>query len=276
MTFPICTTCGVQHDEAHFDLEHCAICTDERQYVGWGGQRWTTLEDMAEAHYRAMVRPEGELTGIGTEPSFAIGQRALLVPGSGGNVLWDCVSYVDSDAIAAVHEQGGIAAIAISHPHFYGSAVSWSEAFGNAPIYVHSADREWVRRDGNFLFWDGDVREILPGRTLINAGVHFPGGTVLHWAEGADGAGALCTGDIFTVVMDRRFVSFMYSYPNHIPEPPTVIRRALQLIDPWEFATIYGGWWQRVVETDGKAAVQRSAQRYLNRLGLPIPTPPNF
>ena len=32
-------------------------------------------------------------------------------------------------------------------------------------------------------FWGGDVREILPGVTLIGAGGRFPGSTVLHWAE---------------------------------------------------------------------------------------------
>lgn len=266
MTYPICQTCGVQYDQAHFEAAHCRICEDERQYVGWDGQRWTTLAEMSAGQYRAVLRREGELWGIGTEPSFGIGQRALLVPGTGGNVLWDCVSFVDDGAVAAVQAHGGIAAIAISHPHFYGSAVSWSEAFDNAPIYVHEADREWICRDGNFVFWPGDTQELLPGRTLVNAGVHFAGGTVLHWADGGGGHGALCTGDILTVVLDRRFVSFMYSYPNHIPESPAVIERALRLLEPFAFDTIYGGWWQRVVATDGKAAVARSAARYLARL----------
>ena len=44
--------------------------------------------------------------------------------------------------------------------------------------------------------------------------MHFDGGQVLHWAGGEDGRGALFSGDIFTVVPDRRWVSFMYSYPN--------------------------------------------------------------
>ena len=53
--------------------------------------------------------------------------------------------------------------------------------------------------------------------TLINTGGHFEGSQVLHWAAGCDGQGALLTGDTVTVVMDRRYVSFMYSYPNLIP-----------------------------------------------------------
>ncbi|MEO9220178.1 MAG: MBL fold metallo-hydrolase [Mycobacteriaceae bacterium] len=272
MSHPICVTCGVQYDAAHFDPGHCQICEDERQYVGWNGQAWTTIEELTATGHRTVLRAEGALTGVGTEPSFAIGQRALLVPGEGGNLLWDCVSHIDADTVDRVRNQGGIAAIAVSHPHFYSAAVSWSEAFGGVPIYLHEADREWVCRDGNIVFWSGETFTALPGRTLINCGVHFAGGTVLHWNEGA---GALCTGDILTVVMDRRYVSFMYSYPNHIPESPAVIRRALALLAPFDFDTIYGGWWGRVVATDGKAAVARSADRYLSRIeSTPTALPP--
>jgi hypothetical protein len=40
---------------------------------------------------------------------------------------------------------------------------------------------------------------------------------MLHVPQVADGAGALFSGDIIQVVPDRRWVSFMYSYPNLIP-----------------------------------------------------------
>ena len=113
------------------------------------------------------------------------------MPGPGGNVLWDCVSHLDAELVAAVEARGGLAAIALSHPHFYGAMHEWSRAFGDVPIYVHEADREWVPRPDNVEFWTGDAREILPGRTLVNAGVHFAGGTVLHWATVPAG-GARC------------------------------------------------------------------------------------
>ncbi|GAB7047626.1 MBL fold metallo-hydrolase [Catenuloplanes indicus] len=260
---PICRTCGVQYGAASFDARTCAICADERQYTGWDGQRWTTLAGLSAAGHHGVVRPEPPgLWGVGVEPAVAIGQRALIVPGEGGNVLFDCVPYLDDRTVAAVHEHGGLASIAISHPHFYGAMIEWSRAFGDIPVYVHAADRQWVKRHGNVRLWDGETLEILPGRTLINCGVHFPGGTVLHWAAGS----ALCTGDIFTVVMDRRWVSFMYSYPNLIPERPSVITRALSLVEPFEFDTIYGGWWGRVVRSGAKAALTASAERYLSRL----------
>ena len=203
------------------------------------------------------------VVGIGADPPTAIGQRALLLRAPGGNVLWDMITYLDDELIARVRELGGVSAIAVSHPHFYGSMIGWAHAFG-APVYVHRKDRDWVARpDDAVLFWDGDTREIGDGLTLINAGVHFDGGQVLHWAGAQDGAGALFSGDIFTVVQDRRWVSFMYSYPNLIPERPSSIRRALALIEPFRFDRIYGAWWQRVVTADGAAAVRRSAERYL-------------
>lgn len=92
----------------------------------------------------------------------------------------------------------------------------------------------------------GDTHKIAPGMELINAGTHFAGGTVLHWADDPEERGALFSGDIM-LVTDRRWVSFMYSIPNFIPERPSTIRRALALVEPFAFERIYGAFWGRVV-----------------------------
>ena len=264
---PICRTCGVQYGAERPD---CPICLDERQYVGWDGQQWTTLDELRSAGHRGRIEEEGPgVVGIGAAPATAIGQRALLVRTPAGNVLYDMITYIDDELIAGVGELGGVSAIAISHPHFYGSMIEWAHAF-DAPVYIHSKDREWVARpDDAVVFWDGDTREITGGLTLINAGVHFDGGQVLHRAGeggGAGGfsAGALFTGDIFTVVPDRRWLSFMHSYPNLIPERPKTIRRAVAMMQPYSFDSVYGGWWRRNVTTDGAEALRRSAERYLS------------
>ncbi len=268
--FPICRACGVQFPPDH-DLTQCPICDDERQYVPETGQQWTNLGEIHADGHRVQLRQEVHgLWGLGTEPRFAIGQRALLVPGEGGNLLWDCITAIDDDAVSAIREKGGINAIAISHPHYYGTMVEWSDAFDGAPIFIHARDREWVQRSGNVRFWEGDQTEALPGRTLLAAGIHFAGGTILHWPAGAAGGGALLTGDIFQVAEDRRWLSFMYSYPNFIPEHPDTIRRAVHLVDPLAFRAIYGAWWGKVVTEDAKGSVTRSAQRYLEHLGLSL------
>ena len=75
----ICAGCGTQFGETDRPPENCPICEDERQFINPKGQRWTTLDQLRAAHSN-LVEAEGEsLFGIGTEPSFAIGQRALLV-----------------------------------------------------------------------------------------------------------------------------------------------------------------------------------------------------
>ena len=86
---------------------------------------------------------------------------------------------------------------------------------------------------------------------------------MLLWPDGADGRGALLTGDSISVVQDRRFVSFMRSYPNFIPLPRAEVERVAAAVQPLDFDRIYGGWWDSVVAGGGKEAVERSAQRYL-------------
>lgn len=264
----ICTTCGVQQAPSARPPRHCPICEDERQYVPRAGQTWTTLQRMVAAGHAIDIREiDTGLTGVGIAPSFGIGQRGLLVQTPHGNVLWDCVGFIDEAAIAVIRARGGIQAIAVSHPHFYGTMVEWSRAFDHAPIYVPSADSTWVQRpDDAIVHWDERV-EILPDVTLVQCGGHFEGSAVLHWAEGGRGRGALLVGDTLTVVPDTRFVSFMRSYPNHIPLAPGTVRRIVATVRRYRFDVIYGGWWDRTVTRDGARAVERSASRYLRWMG---------
>jgi hypothetical protein len=257
----VCVTCGVQYAESPAPPPRCPVCEDPRQYVPESGQRWTTLDELAADHAN-VVREEGELMGIGTEPSFAIGQRALLVPLGERNLLWDCITLLDDATAADVDARGGLSAIAISHPHYYSSMVEWAHRF-DCPVLLHEADRAWVMRpDPAVELWSGDTRDVGGGLTLIRGGGHFPGGTMLHWAGGAGGAGALLSGDIVQVIPDRRHVAFMWSYPNLVPLPEAEVARVAAALEPFAFEAIYGAWWGRVVRRDGKGAVRRSAERY--------------
>jgi glyoxylase-like metal-dependent hydrolase (beta-lactamase superfamily II) len=262
----ICETCGTQYPASYRPPEHCPICDDDRQYVGWQGQKWTTLGALQSNHTNNLKLEEPSLTGIGTEPGFAIGQRAQLVQTPGFNVLWECITVLDKATENAVRALGGIQAIAISHPHYYSSMVAWALAFG-APIYLHAADRQWVMRpDPAIVFWEGETQVLAPGVTLVRCGGHFPGSTVLHWAAGADGRGALLTGDTLMVASDRRYVSFMYSFPNYLPLSASSVRRVAAAVEPFAFDRIYGAWWNRVVAVDAKAVVARSVERYIRAL----------
>lgn len=256
---PICATCAMQYAAPR---EDCPVCLDERQYVPASGQRWTSLAELRAGERVARIEPEGSgITGIACTPGFAIGQRALVVSAAGGNVLWDCAPYLDDEVVQRVHQLGGLTAIAISHPHYYSTMVEWAHTF-DVPVYLHACDQEWIGRpDDHIQLWSGETHRLAGDLTLLNLGVHFAGGTVMH---SSDGDGALFAGDIVQVVADRRWVSFMYSYPNYIPERPSVVRHAVELLEPYRFEVIYGAWWDAVVRADGYEVVRRSAKRYLD------------
>ena len=263
----LCSTCGTQYPETPAPPDSCVICAEERQYLGWQGQRWTTLAELRETH-QARIEPEGSgLLGIGSRPDFAIAQRALHLATAAGGFLWDCAALIDDGVVEALTKRGGVRAIAISHPHYYTTMVEWSRAFGGVPIYLNALDRQWVVRDDpSIVYWDGPRLELAPGVTLIHCGGHFAGSTVLHWADGADGLGALFTGDTIMVNMDRRTLSFMYSYPNLIPLRPDAVERIVAAVEPFEFEQIYGGWFGKNVREGGRAALRYSARRYLRAI----------
>ncbi len=249
----ICMTCGTQFEASAAPPAGCAICLDERQYVGHDGQRWTTLEELRHDHVSEVRELEPGLVGIGTEPGFAIGQRALHVE---GGVLWDCITVLD-DAAAAL---GEIHTIAISHPHYYSAMVEWADRF-DARILLHEDDREWIMRPSPRIeLWSGERAQAADGVELIRLGGHFAGATVALWN------GALLSGDVVQVVPDRDWASFMWSYPNLIPLPAREIERIRDVIETLEFDRVYGAWWDRVMRGDAKAKVLRSADRYLAAL----------
>ncbi len=265
----ICVTCGTQFPPAERPPDRCAICEDERQYIGLQGQQWITLDALQTTHRNAIYEESPGIWGIGTEPKFAIGQRGLLIQNPAGNILWDCVSLIDSNTVDRIQALGGISTIAISHPHYYSAMVEWSKAFGGATIYLHENDRQWVQRpDPCIQFWRGEKHELRPGFTLIRIGGHFAGYQVLHWSEGDDSLGALFTGDLPQVCMDRRWVSFMYSYPNYLPLSAASVGRIVAALEPFEFGKLFGAWPDFVIRADAKSAVRRSAERYLRALTI--------
>lgn len=266
----LCVTCGTQYPPSALPPEHCPICEDERQYVGLNGQEWTTLDKLRINHKNTIKEEERSLYSINTDPKFGIGQRAFLLKTPAGNILWDCVGYVDEATINHLQRLGGVAEIGISHPHYYASMIEWSQAFGNAPIHIHERDRRWVMRpDKCVQFWEGDTKELRSGCRLICTGGHFEGFQVLHWPAGADGKGVLMAGDQPQVCMDHRQVSFMYSYPNLIPLNATQIRRIVECLKPLAYDRLYGAFVARghgIVKPNAKATVERSANRYLQAI----------
>ncbi len=162
----ICRTCGVQQAPGAV-VEVCPVCADDRQYVPPGGQRWTSLQELRDEGARcelAVVEPG--VTAVNVRPRLGIGQRALHVRTGAGAVLWDCVGFIDDDVVAAIGELGGVDAIAVSHPHFYGAMVEWAHAF-SAPIWIPEADRQWVQRpDPAVRHWSDEVEPVAGARLV--------------------------------------------------------------------------------------------------------------
>jgi hypothetical protein len=259
----ICNTCGTQYEPSDKPPANCPICDDERQYVTPQGQSWTTLEGLRGRLYNAWRELEPNLISIVSFPAFGIGQRAQLLRTPHGNILWDCIALLDNATVELIKAMGGIKGIAISHPHYYTTMVEWGRTFG-VPVHLHAADRKWImRNDSCIALWDGASKELLPGVTMICAGGHYPGGTVLHWAGGAGGKGALLSGDIVQVVQDNKSVSFMWSFPNFIPLSGPRVEGVIKALKPYQYDRVHGAFMDRTIWSDGKGVVERSAERYL-------------
>ncbi|MFJ6322690.1 MULTISPECIES: hypothetical protein [unclassified Rhizobium] len=267
MSIWICKTCGAHFAPSDVCPSRCLICEDERQYVPEVGQQWIAREALAATHANEWSELEPGLTGISVVPDVGIGQRALLLQSPYGNVLWDCTAMLDGKTRDRIQELGGLKAICLSHPHFYTGMVEWSEALGGVPILLHESDLAYVQRPSELITpWQGDRLEVLPGIALHRLGGHFDGSSVLEWRAGADGKGVLLVGDTIHVVADRRWVSFMYSFPNVIPLPAREVRRIADRAAALHFDRIYGPWKEKFIPAGAKESVARSAERYIRLL----------
>jgi len=263
----ICETCGVQYESSIEAPKQCLICEEGRQFVRSKGQVWTTLEKLIEVGtYSNIIKLQEEgLHSIKTNPSFGIGQTAYLVQDKNYNLLWDCITYIDQSTISHINKLGGIDAIALSHPHYYSSQVEWAETF-DAPIYIHEDDKEWVTRTSEkIIFWSGESLELQEGLILQRIGGHYKGGTVLEWKNGSSQNGILLSGDIVRVAADRKWVSFMYSYPNFIPLPSVTVERIADRVNDFTFNRLYDAF-NLIIREDADLVVQRSAKRYIEAL----------
>ncbi|WP_025777742.1 hydrolase [Brevibacterium sp. VCM10] len=255
----ICRTCGVETTTPLPDL--CPICADDRQWVPASGQQWTTRTELeSEGHRLTISEREPGLFAIRVEPKLGIGQTCYLACTDAGNVLFDVPAYIDAEAVAAVRDLGGVAAIAASHPHMFGTQLEWSAAFDDAPVFVCRADLDWVQRTGRAICPYFHEAEPVPGVRLRRTGGHFPGSAVAVWT-GADGTGVMLSGDSIGPVARSGWVTFMRSFPNYLPLSAAVVRRIAASVNDLDFDRMYGNFGQSIA-SEAHSAVQTSAERY--------------
>ncbi|GAB1732853.1 hypothetical protein NU195Hw_g2656t1 [Hortaea werneckii] len=250
----ICVACGTQFDiPADEPPKGCRICDDPRQYVPPSGQQWTSLAKM-RGRYRNKFSSVGDdngeerMTSIWTEPKMAIGQRCILIQTDQGNVLWDCITYLDEETTDFIKGKGGLKAIVISHPHYYTTHLDWAKTF-DCPVYIAQDDAEWfnrVDREGRRQLFIGDSQNILDQTTAIKTGGHFPGSLVLKWQDKLMIADSFVTVPSALYHIDRlpgtTSYSFMWAVPNMIPLPPSELHKMWQSIKPYNFNSTHGAF----------------------------------
>ncbi|WP_028927030.1 hypothetical protein [Pseudonocardia acaciae] len=260
----ICDGCGIEHPDSPQPppADGCVLTSEEVAIEERGDLpphgKWTTLERLAaQPHVTEHVDHGRGVHSLRRAPKFAIGHRSYLVQTGHGNLLWDSPAYLDDDILATVRDLGGVAAIAVSHPHMFGAQLSWSREFGDVPVFVNADDQEWLPRpDPAIVLWRGTARP-LPDIELLQLGGHMKGSSVARTADGT-----LLTGDTISGALAPGWVSFQRSFPKHVPLSPAVVRRIVDALEPYEYDRLYtlGG---DEIDSDAKRVVRRSAESHI-------------
>lgn len=257
----ICTTCSTQFDLNSHDLKLCPICVDDRQYIPEEGQTWTNLDELSNKHSVIIKKINESLYELKMVPSFAIGQRALLVLSPSGNILWDCIALLNEPAIEFIKSKGGLKAIAFSHPHYYSTMNEWADIF-NCPIYIHQNDEQWIFNKSNHVrLWRGVEKELWDRIRIINVGGHFPGSSILLIPSLSSDGTVLCS-DTFYISPSRKHMTAMYSYPNRIPLPLQEIQRIKKQMLLLKFDTMHGFYDYQNIYSEAKLILEISLEKY--------------
>lgn len=255
----ICYTCGTRYAEE--TPYACPVCNDERQYVPVTGQKWTSYAELSKTKTIRFGELLPNVYDLRVSPSFAIAQRAYLVLSPNGNLLWDCLPFLDEATVAFIRSIGGLKGIAISHPHYYGLMSVWAQVF-NCPVYLHEADKNWVMDHSEHIqYWGGNNLNLWDEMQVAHTGGHFAGSTVLH-VPSAGNEGSLFLGDTLQISQSRQFISMMYSYPNQIPLSLKSIQHISKCISALKFDSMYGAFEWQNIHSGAKEIFERSAKRY--------------
>lgn len=259
----ICKTCGTRYHTETFDPNTCRICSDERQFVKEYGQQWVSYDDLSKEHTIERKQWSSNLYQFLVLPKFAIAQRAFLIKTPEGNILWDCLPFLDQATIAFIQKNGGLHAIAISHPHYYSLMNEWAKTF-NCPIYIHESDKEWVMdHEKHIVFWKKRKKKLNQDVTLFHIGGHFPGSAVLQCNLQLYGD-TLFVGDTLYVSPDKKHLSAMFSYPNIIPLSKHQTLDVFNRVSEISFDTLFGAFPHQNIEKNAKKVFKNAFTTYKN------------
>ena len=171
----------------------CPICEDERQYVGWNGQQWTTLDRAGGDGHGTTRSPRRSRAARASAPSRSR-HRAARADGADAARQRHVGLRHASSMTRRSRRCASSAGLPRSPSRTRTSTpamTDWSARVRRLPGLHPRRRREWVQYRGPGRAALGGRRAGDPaGVTLINTGGHFAGAQVLHWAAGADGRGA--------------------------------------------------------------------------------------
>jgi glyoxylase-like metal-dependent hydrolase (beta-lactamase superfamily II) len=263
----ICTTCGTQYPPNKSVPQLCHICNDDRQYINEDGQSWTSMGSLVKAYHTQINKITTGLYSIKTTPDFALANRAFIVQSAGGNILWDCVPYIDSNAIEFINSIGGLQAIAFSHPHYYSTMNEWATLF-DCLIYIHQNDSEWIiYRSEKIKHWSGDSLPLWDDISIKHTGGHFAGSCVLQ-VPALSPKGVLLSGDSLYISRSKRHIAVMHSYPNQILLSKNEFEAFDRKTKGLNFDTMYGAFDNQNLEGNAMTIFSASMQRYRDSYGI--------
>ncbi|KAI9632904.1 uncharacterized protein MKK02DRAFT_19982 [Dioszegia hungarica] len=281
---PICTACGTQYGSAR---DTCMICEDPRQAVPPTGQTWTSLTQLSSSRRNTILEDTDDhrVKFIGTEAGFAINQTPILLETAEGSYIWDCSAYISTALIHYLSKElrTPLRGIAISHPHFFSTSLTWSRLLG-VPLYLNEADKAWYVRldeigEGDKVVWWTGEREIGKGLRLIQCGGHFPGSSVLHWDRLQEPAptdhptkrtpvsGLLLVADTVMVQPTQRGFTFIWSVPNMIPLGPKDVRAIQHTLASLPFSQATSSWPNRFIRENAREILSQSVASHLRAMG---------
>ncbi|WWC58309.1 uncharacterized protein I303_100849 [Kwoniella dejecticola CBS 10117] len=281
---PICKACGTQYPRTFALTQDCKICADPRQFVPSSGQEWTNLIELGTERRHVILQDEVDerISMISCEPGFAINQTPTLIETANGSYIWDCAALISLPLIGHLSKlKTPLKGIAISHPHFFSTSLTWSRAL-KVPLYLCEDDQEWYQRSGDIgkddavVWWKGE-QELGPGVKVIQCGGHFPGSSILYWDRLSEPpppkdrlptkptpvSGIIFTADTIMVQPTQRGFSFIWSVPNLIPLRPRAVLAVQERLRYLPFSEATSSWPNRWIRQDAKDALESSVTTFL-------------
>lgn len=221
--------------------------------------------------------------------------QTFLTDTPAGNILWDCITLLDDDTVERIRALGGLAAIVISHPHFYTAHAEWAAAFG-CPVFLAAEDRKWVALEIPLHVFLGNskmdqimrrsheiiIEGVRSGFIAVKLGGHFPGSMVGHFngrllisdtllttPAGLGGWEADAAGIARSRPPGINTFAFMWSGPNSIPLSVEDISRIWEVLKRYEFKSTHGAFLGEDIEDAAgiKRRVLESIQIQIRRMG---------